>query len=140
MTNLSENSSESEGDGSDSEEVEDREAADEYYNPLEVEAQMKLLWKKEPLLLHACFGLALASSSVDSPPMCVDSDEKGYRMLFLRVLPIPPSRFRPPQKVGDIETEHAQNMHLANVLALSERIQDPDAAKSLGSVKNQSTR
>jgi DNA-directed RNA polymerase I subunit RPA1 len=97
-------------------------AQDKYMAPSEVEAQLRLLWEEDSPLLHALFGKA-------GTGMCVDSDRSGYCMFFLRVLPVPPTRFRPPGKVGDIDTEHPQNVHLSKVLELSERLQEMMGSK-----------
>ena len=44
------------------------------------------------------------------------NDAGGFvSAFFFDVLLVPPTRFRPPQTVGDIVAEHPQNTHLAKV-------------------------
>jgi DNA-directed RNA polymerase I subunit RPA1 len=47
---------------------------------------------------------------------------KGYTLFFLRALPVPPSRFRPPVVMGNMTVEHSQNFYLSKVLELNARI------------------
>jgi DNA-directed RNA polymerase beta' subunit len=37
-------------------------------------------------------------------------------MFFMEYLLVPPARFRPSQKVGEIETQHSQNVVFAKIL------------------------
>jgi DNA-directed RNA polymerase I subunit RPA1 len=46
----------------------------------------------------------------------------GWHRFFLHVLPVTPSRFRPPAKMGDLTFEHPQNVYLMKVLTLNEAI------------------
>nr|AIE40066.1 RNA polymerase subunit 2 [Wolfiporia cocos] len=55
--------------------------------------------------------------------------KKGYSyasadMFFLEVLPVSPTRFRPPAKLGEMLFEHPQNELLAKVLTTSYRLRD----------------
>jgi len=89
--------------------------ADKYLVPLEVEAQLKLLWLSpaQPLLSYV-WGRALGG--------CNHYRKEEYRLFFVRTVLVPPNRFRPPSLLGDITSEHPQNQQLAKVLSLSEKI------------------
>ena len=49
--------------------------------------------------------------------------ELTYSSFFQRVVPVPPNRFRPPAKVGDIVFEHSQNVWLGKIVQLNEQLQ-----------------
>ena len=98
---------------------------DKFMHALEVEAQVKLTWNMEPLICSQVFGNA----------HCVDVDagsgvgvgnnagsKEGYSIFFMRAVPVPPSRFRPPMIMGTMTVEHAQNHYLSKVLELNDRL------------------
>jgi len=129
-------------------------------HPLEVKAQARLTWNKEPFLCSKFFGCAhapdhfVASSAHpnhddDGDRDRDDTDEeapstaiakrnrprstsnaadavagggKGYTLFFLRAVPVPPSRFRPPVVMGTMSVEHSQNYYLSKVLELNARV------------------
>jgi DNA-directed RNA polymerase I subunit RPA1 len=86
--------------------------SDRYLMPVEVEAQLRLLWMHHEEVLDFIWlratGLHRGSSG--------DTKGDGWRMFFTRIVLVPPSRFRPPGKVGDMIAEHPQNTHLKKVL------------------------
>lgn len=137
----------------------DKESArDSFMHALEVEAQCRLTWNKEPFLCSKFFGCAhspefmsvtgeelerdgiatatAAASGTSTngrdgtsrPRSTSDAAEmisgggKGYTFFFLRALPVPPSRFRPPVIMGNMTVEHSQNFYLSKVLELNARI------------------
>lgn len=93
-----------------------RDLRPKYMTPLEVEEVMRRLWKNESALLRLIYaaelgkvvgaagGTALLSVAKDAKASQskrpVVSDE-GFRMFFVRVLPVAPNKFRPPSKVGE---------------------------------------
>ena len=125
---------------------------DSFMNNLEIEAQCRLTWEKQPLICSKFFGSAHAPEAgldgvrddvFDSFPYVTDEEEdgvgggsnarrsrprstsnaeqiqgggKGYSMFFLRAVPVPPSRFRPPVIMGQMTVEHSQNYYLSKVL------------------------
>jgi len=102
--------------------------SDRYLMPVEVEAQLRLLWMHHEEMLDFIWlratGLHRGSSG--------DTKGDGWRMFFTRVVLVPPSRFRPPGKVGDMIAEHPQNTHLKKVLvadAAIRAIYSPDTQK-----------
>jgi DNA-directed RNA polymerase I subunit RPA1 len=47
---------------------------------------------------------------------------EGYKLFFLRTILVPPNRFRPFAKVGDMVTDNPQNTHLTRIIETNERI------------------
>ncbi len=87
----------------DSEEERDEKQTDQYMHSLEVQAQVQATWNLHPILCASVFG---------SPTH-----------FFMRNIPIPPARFRPPMILGNMTVEHAQNAHLSKMLISNELIQ-----------------
>ena len=92
---------------------------DKYLVPLEVEAQMKLLWlsSSQPLLSYIW---RRATNAVGKDSKRYHREE--YRLFFCRSIVIPPNRFRPPSVLGDVTSEHPQNQQLSKILSLNEKI------------------
>lgn len=86
--------------------------ADKYLVPLEVEAQIRLVWKQNKDILDYIWGRALS----------IDQREEVWQMFFIKVVLVPPSRFRPAAKIGDQSSEHPQNIHLSKIIEASEKI------------------
>lgn len=86
----------------------DAPSGDKFMHALEVEAQVRRTWIKHPELCSCMFG--------GSP------DADGYKVFFMRAVPVPPSRFRPPMVLGAMTVENAQNAHLSKTLQLNDRI------------------
>ncbi len=69
--------------------------------------------------MTALYGQALSrggtgTTTNNSPPFHAVDD--GYQIFVLRVLAVPPTRFRPSRKVdADTEAEHPQNICLSKV-------------------------
>eukprot|EP00163_Fabomonas_tropica_P030503 TRINITY_DN690_c0_g1_i4.p1 TRINITY_DN690_c0_g1~~TRINITY_DN690_c0_g1_i4.p1 ORF type:complete len:1694 (+),score=564.87 TRINITY_DN690_c0_g1_i4:426-5507(+) len=82
--------------------------------PMEVEEHMKRLWGEEKLFLDLALGSLLFG---DRSRYLVRKSDPG--IFFLRALPVPPSRFRPPSMVGDQLFEHSQNVQLGKLLTSS---------------------
>ena len=100
---------------------------DKYLAPLEVQARMRLLWSQHEEFLHFIWGRAM---TVQAPKALqtlsrTRTQESGeaWRLFFVHTLLVPPNRFRPPQDMGDMVTEHQQNLNLSKVLTLNEKIQ-----------------
>jgi DNA-directed RNA polymerase I subunit RPA1 len=77
-------------------------------HPAEVEAQLKRSWELDPFLFNCLFGTG--------PSMNKD----GYKMYFLRAIPVPPSRFRPPMHLNGMSVEHSQTQYLSKMISLNE--------------------
>lgn len=80
---------------------------DNFMHALEVEAQVRRTWETDPVMCHYVFG---------------GSPEDGYRLFFLRAIPVPPSRFRPPMRMGSMTVENSQNLHMNQLLVGNDRI------------------
>ena len=50
------------------------------------------------------------------------SSGHGYTIFFMRVIPVPPSRFRPPVVMGSMTIEHSQNYYLSKVIELNAQL------------------
>ena len=149
---------------------------DNFMNTLEVEAQCRLTWERQPFLCSKFFGSAHSPDAGEGggsgdgfaglppPPSESECDDsayvteeedvgggptsrprggggrvrsnsttsnaeralggggRGYTIFFLRALPVPPSRFRPPVVMGNMTVEHSQNYYLSRVIELNARL------------------
>jgi len=91
-----------------------------YIDQAEVKAQLTLLWRKCGSVMEAALG--------DASPLTGDRSD-GFQKFFLEIVLVPPTRFRPSQKIGDITAEHPQTTTLQKVLASCERIADIGATE-----------
>ncbi len=87
-------------------------AADIYLHPIEVEAQIKLLWKNNPEIMNFIWSRSMGKSATAINLQTADA----WRVFFMRVVLVPPNRFRPMGKVGDQLSEHPQNKHLKKII------------------------
>lgn len=86
----------------------------------EVRSHLRILFNKESelaMLLYGRHGGPTALSRKLSPSKIAD-------MFFMDVIPVTPTRFRPPAKMGDELFENAQNSLLSAVITTSKRITD----------------
>jgi DNA-directed RNA polymerase I subunit RPA1 len=119
---------------------------DKFMHALEVEAQCRLTWEKQPFLCTKFFGSAHspegnaststyqssyapdATANGNRPRSTSNAAEQvsgggnGYTLFFMRTIPVPPSRFRPPVVMGNMTVEHSQNYYLSKVLELNARL------------------
>lgn len=96
--------------------TEDTSSRSKYLPPLEVQSQLQMMWKNEDGLMELLYG----DRSIASGRIKARAD--GWRKFFLNVIPVAPSRFRPPVFLGDKQFEHSQNQYLSKILTLSESI------------------
>ncbi|CAN8068155.1 unnamed protein product [Agarophyton chilense] len=86
-------------------------------SPAEIETQIRSLWEAHSELFELLYGLCGRE---------VDSSEKarGYMRLFVRVVLVPPSRFRPSAVVGEMSyaAEHPQNIFYQRILTLTKTL------------------
>eukprot|EP00127_Corallochytrium_limacisporum_P000656 Clim_evm55s22 gene=Clim_evmTU55s22 len=73
--------------------------SNKYLTPLAAREYLRKLWYREPQFVEVMYG---RDSTAD--------------MFFVDVLPVIPSRFRPPSKAGDMITENPQNVHMGRIL------------------------
>jgi|GEM_PF-1188445 len=77
-----------------------------FITPLDTLRHMELLWKNEKEILDLIYGKNVGNGKRES----------SYKIFFLDVIPVSPSRFRPASKVNGVAHQHAQNAHLENIL------------------------
>lgn len=93
---------------------------DKYMAPVEVQMHVRLLWENEGMLAGLIWGKSLGSTVGHQRPFTGRPLEglgkDGWKLFFWKILPVPPSRFRPPCKNDDGSmTEHPQNHNLSKV-------------------------
>ena len=76
-----------------------------YLTPLHVQSILQKLWHREHESCALIYG-----------------DGASWRMFFVEVLAVPPSRFRPPAILGEQQFEHPANSYYAEIVRLGERI------------------
>lgn len=108
-------------DGGDDEEEEGEELVEvekeKYLVPLEVEAQIRLLWLQHPETMDFVWGRAFRTTS-----NAYKDPKQGWKLFFIRMLLVAPNRFRPAAKVGEASSEHPQNYHLMKIIDLNEKL------------------
>jgi DNA-directed RNA polymerase I subunit RPA1 len=109
-------------------------SGDKFIVPLEVEAQLKLLWTKHTDILDFIFSRSV-NNGVPNPEPNLD----GYRLFFRRVIMVPPNKFRPAGKIGDMIVAHPQNVHLSKIIEANERLRRCLRESSTGSSDNHSS-
>ncbi|CEG39851.1 dna-directed rna polymerase i subunit rpa1 [Plasmopara halstedii] len=120
---VNDNDSESEMEDDDDEfvNIEESLSQSKFLPPLEVQSQLQLMWQNEDGLMELLYGdRDIANGRVSG------RKSYGWRKFFLNVIPVAPSRFRPPVFMGDKQFEHAQNTHLSKILSYSESIVQGD--------------
>ncbi|KAF9478153.1 beta and beta-prime subunits of DNA dependent RNA-polymerase [Pholiota conissans] len=88
--------------------------------PEECRAHLRRLFHNEQIMCALVFGR-------HGPFAVLSPDQLSYAsadMFFMEVIPVAPTRFRPPAKMGDTLFEHPQNELLARVLQTSYRMRD----------------
>ena len=89
-------------------------------SPSEVRSHLRILFSKEPelcTLLYGRHGVPAGMKKTVHPSTIAD-------MFFLDVIPVSPTRFRPPARMGEELFENAQNSLLSTVITTSKRIQE----------------
>ena len=90
---------------------------DKYLVPMEVEAQLKLLWSTDGDLLDFIW-----SRAVDFGRPSRVTDKERYSLFFQRIVLVPPSRFRPMSKDGAREALHPHSVHLTKILEANDKL------------------
>ena len=67
-------------------------------------------------------GRVRSNSTTSNAERALGGVGRGYTIFFLRALPVPPSRFRPPVIMGNMTVEHSQNYYLSKVIELNARL------------------
>lgn len=92
------NDSDDESDDGDDEGDARMTESDKYLAPVEIEAQMKLLWHNNADILDFIW-----SRSVNSGMPGKIVNREGWKLFFTRTILVPPSRFRPYAKVREVQ-------------------------------------
>ena len=85
--------------------------------PLEAEVRMKLLYENESSIINLIWYPQLSEAGyIHNPSGNEENDKQGYRIFFVRMILVTPSRFRPPQHLHGESYEHPQNVFLSQVI------------------------
>ncbi|KAI0082411.1 beta and beta-prime subunits of DNA dependent RNA-polymerase [Panus rudis PR-1116 ss-1] len=99
--------------------------------PEECRAHLRRLFANEAVICSLLFGRHGAFAPLTRHNLSLASAD----MFFLEVLPVTPTRFRPPAKMGDMLFEHPQNELLSRVLNTSYRLRDLNESLKASNVK-----
>ncbi|KAI0959721.1 hypothetical protein AcW1_004466 [Taiwanofungus camphoratus] len=88
--------------------------------PEECRAHLRRLFANEPVMCSLLFGRHGPFAPLTQHKLSLAFAD----MFFLEVVPVSPTRFRPPAKMGEMLFEHPQNGLLARVLTTSYRLRD----------------
>lgn len=99
--------------------------------PEECRAHLRRLFENCPVICSLLFGRHGPFAPLSPHGLSLASPD----MFFMDVLLVPPTRFRPPSKMGDTLFENPQNELLARVLNTSYRLRDLNADLAAASVK-----
>lgn len=98
----------------------------------ECRAHLRRLFHKEAVVCSLLFGRHGPFAPISRDGLCFASAD----MFFMEVIPVPPTRFRPPAKLGETLFEHPQNELLAKVLNTSYRLRDLNVELRHASLKS----
>ncbi|EGO02141.1 hypothetical protein SERLA73DRAFT_86356 [Serpula lacrymans var. lacrymans S7.3] len=91
--------------------------------PEECRAHLRRLFQKEAIICSLLFGRHGPFAPISREGLSFASAD----MFFMEVVPVSPTRFRPPAKMGETLFEHPQNELLSKVLHTSYRLRDLNA-------------
>jgi DNA-directed RNA polymerase beta' subunit len=89
-------------------------------SPDECRAHLRRLFQNEAVMCSLLFGRHGPFAPLSPDGLCFASAD----MFFMEVIPVTPTRFRPPAKLGETLFEHPQNELLSKVLNTSYRLRD----------------
>ena len=99
--------------------------------PEECRAHLRRLFRNEYELCSLLYGRHGPFAHLSSKGV----SEASADMFFIEVMPVSPTRFRPPAKMGETLFEHPQNELLTKVLNTSYRLRDLNAELRAASTK-----
>ena len=91
--------------------------------PEECRAHLRLLFRNEAVACSLIYGRHGPYARITQDQLCYASAD----MFFMEVIPVTPTRFRPPAKMGENLFEHPQNELLSQVLKTSGLMRDTNA-------------
>lgn len=100
--------------------------------PEECRAHLRRLYDTEAVMCSMMFGRHGPFATLSKDGFSFASAD----MFFMQVIPVAPTRFRPPASLGDILFEHPQNELLAKLLNTSYRLRDLNIDLRAASVKS----
>lgn len=100
--------------------------------PEECRAHLRRLFKNEAVMCSLLFGRHGPFAPLTRHSLSLASAD----MFFMDVIPVSPTRFRPPAKMGETLFEHPQNELLARVLSTSYRLRDLNDSLRTASLKD----
>ncbi|KAI6003678.1 hypothetical protein EDD15DRAFT_1220993 [Pisolithus albus] len=99
--------------------------------PEECRAHLRRLFANCPLMCSLLFG----RHGPFTPLLRDGLTRASADIFFMEAIPVPPTRFRPPAKMGDLLFEHSQNELLAKILSTSYRLRDLTSELQTSSAK-----
>ena len=99
--------------------------------PEECRGHLRRLFRNESVMCSLLFGRHGPFAPLSKHNLSLASAD----MFFMEVLPVSPTRFRPPAKLGEVLFEHPQNELLSKVLTTSYRLRDLNNNLRLASTK-----
>ncbi|KAI6105879.1 hypothetical protein F5141DRAFT_1126540 [Pisolithus sp. B1] len=100
--------------------------------PEECRAHLRRLFANCPLMCSLLFGRHGPFTPLSRDGLTRASPD----IFFMEAIPVPPTRFRPPAKMGDMLFEHSQNELLAKILSTSYRLRDLTSDLQISSSKS----
>ncbi|KAF2072418.1 hypothetical protein CYY_006276 [Polysphondylium violaceum] len=85
-----------------------------WFAPWEIESHMKKLFENEKEILDLLFGHLVVNTSGNGKERF--TKESNVESFFMRVFPVTPSRYRPPNFVNGRRGEHPQNNHYKGMM------------------------
>lgn len=110
----------------------------------EARAHLRRLFKNEPLITSLLYGghgpftkktVTTSAPSAKLVPAYKALPPASADMFFMSLVPVPPTRFRPASKMGDLTFENSQNDYLNKILQTSYRIRDLTTQLAAGASK-----
>lgn len=100
--------------------------------PEEIRAHLRRLFDNEALMCSLLFGRHGPFAKLSKDGYSLASAD----MFFMEIIPVTPTRFRPPAKLGETLFEHPQNELLTRLLNTSYRLRDLNEELNTVSAKN----
>ncbi|KZT13040.1 beta and beta-prime subunits of DNA dependent RNA-polymerase [Laetiporus sulphureus 93-53] len=99
--------------------------------PEECRAHLRRLFSNEAVMCSLLYGRHGSFAPLTKDKLSLASAD----MFFLEVVPVSPTRFRPPAKIGETLFEHSQNELLGKILMTSYRLRDLTESLRSGTTK-----
>ncbi|ORZ31924.1 hypothetical protein BCR44DRAFT_1539185 [Catenaria anguillulae PL171] len=97
---------------------------DQYMNPSLAKSILDLLWWNDGHFLDFVYLSRLESAKLEAPTKSKYVPLSSHTMFFIEVLPVPPTKFRPPAMMNGMAFENPQNTSLTGALKAAQEIRD----------------